>query len=43
MSSDLVDLKDVPGGVQVTYKQTFEAEGETKPVCVAETMARVYF
>ena len=43
MSSDLIDLKDVPGGVQVTYKQTFEVEGETKPACVAETMARIYF
>lgn len=43
MHSDLVDLKDVPGGVQATYKQVFEVEGEKKPACVAETMARLYF
>ncbi len=43
MHSDLVDLKDVPGGVQVTYKQVFEVEGEDKPACVAETIARLYF
>ena len=37
------ELKDVPGGVQVTYRQVFEVEGEDKPACVAETMARLYF
>jgi len=44
MSSTLTELKDIPGGgVQVTYKQTYEIEGEAKPACVAETVARLYF
>lgn len=44
MTSQLVDLKeDSQGGVTVTYKQTFEVEGEDKPCCVADMMARLYF
>jgi acyl dehydratase len=44
MTSVLTDLKEIPGGgVQVTYKQTYEVEGEEKPACVAETLARLYF
>jgi acyl dehydratase len=35
-------LEDVPGGGQLTLELTFEAEGGTKPVCVAETLVRVY-
>lgn len=41
--SQLVDLKDTQGGVTATYKQTIEIEGEEKPACVAEMMARLYF
>ena len=33
---------DVPGGLQITIQQTFEVEGGTKPVCVAESLARVF-
>ena len=44
MTSVLTDLKEIAGGgVQVTYKQTYEVEGEEKPACVAETLARLYF
>lgn len=44
LASELTKLVDVhDGGVQVTYKQTYEIEGETKPACVAETIARLYF
>lgn len=44
MKSMLTDIKDIAGGgVQVTYKQTYEIEGEEKPACVAETVARLYF
>jgi hypothetical protein len=32
----------VPGGAQMTTELTFEREGGDKPVCVAETLARVY-
>jgi acyl dehydratase len=39
----LQSVEDVPGGVQVVYEVTFEIEGGTKPVCVAETVSRYYF
>ena len=32
----------IPGGAQITIELTFEREGGEKPVCVAETLARVY-
>jgi len=36
-----VDAVDsVGGGVQLTCTQSFELEGHTKPVCVAESLAR---
>lgn len=43
MTSHLTELKEISGGVQVTYKQTFEVEGQDKPACVAETVARLFF
>ena len=43
MISQLMDLKEGEGAVTLTYKQTFEVEGEDKPSCVAEMMARLYF
>ena len=30
------------GGFQMTWESTIEREGGTKPVCVAESMARYY-
>ena len=36
------ELEDIPGGAQMTVEVTFEREGGDKPVCVAETIARVY-
>jgi acyl dehydratase len=38
----VVKLEDVPGGAQMTLELTFEREGGEKPVCVAETLVRVY-
>jgi acyl dehydratase len=35
-------LEDVPGGAQMTLELTFEREGGDKPVCIAETLVRVY-
>jgi hypothetical protein len=35
-------VDDIPGGVQFKVKQTFEVDGGSKPVCVAESLARVY-
>ena len=42
MRATLSSVDDVPGGVQLTITQTFEREGEDKPVCVAESVARMY-
>jgi acyl dehydratase len=42
MSAKLASLEEVPGGAQITMALTFEREGGDKPVCVAETLARVY-
>jgi acyl dehydratase len=39
----LDSVEDVTGGVQVVYTLTYEVEGGTKPVCVAETVSRYYF
>jgi acyl dehydratase len=38
----LAAVEDIPGGAQITIVQTFEREGSDKPVCVAESLARVY-
>ena len=42
MRATLSAVDDVAGGVQMTVTQTFEVEGGEKPVCVAESLARVY-
>jgi acyl dehydratase len=42
MTSRLAKLDDIPGGAQITFENTFEVEGGEKPVCVAESVARVY-
>ena len=42
MRAELVGVEDIPGGVQITTKATFEREGGDKPVCVAESLARLY-
>jgi acyl dehydratase len=41
-SPKLKEITDVPGGAQCVFEVTFEREGGDKPVCVAETLARVY-
>ena len=42
MRARLAGVDDVPGGAQVTTELTFEREGGDKPVCVAESLVRVY-
>jgi acyl dehydratase len=42
MRATLSAVDDVPGGVQITITDTFEREGGDKPVCVAESVARMY-
>ncbi len=42
MRAKLASVEDIPGGAQLVTELTFEAEGSEKPVCVAETLVRVY-
>jgi acyl dehydratase len=42
MRATLSSVDDVPGGVQIMVTQTFERDGHEKPVCVAESLARLY-
>ena len=42
MRAKLAKLEDVPGGAQMTVEATFEREGGDKPVCVAQSVVRVY-
>ena len=39
---ELVSVDEVPGGVQVMMRSTFECEGAPKPACVAENLIRYY-
>ena len=41
-SMTLRELSDVAGGLQSVTEVTVERDGGTKPVCVAETVARYY-
>ena len=42
MRATLSEVTEIPGGVQFVVTQTFERDGGDKPVCVAESVARVY-
>ncbi len=42
MRMTVQDVSDIPGGAQLTMLLTFERDGGDKPVCVAETLSRVY-
>ncbi len=42
MRAKVASVESIPGGAQFTLELTFEHEGGDKPVCVAESVARVY-
>src|ERR1700758_4301187 len=42
MRAKLAAVEEIPGGAQIVTELTFEREGGEKPVCVAESLARVY-
>jgi acyl dehydratase len=42
MRARLISVDEVPGGAQLASELTFEREGGEKPVCVAESLTRVY-
>jgi acyl dehydratase len=39
---EIVEVTDVPGGLQVKSKVTVEVQGGEKPACVAECLVRLY-
>ena len=41
-SPKVKEVQDIPGGAQCVFEVTFERDGGEKPVCVAETVVRVY-
>jgi acyl dehydratase len=43
MGAEIVDVQDVPGGVQVTTRNTVEIDGSEKPACVVEALSRFVF
>jgi acyl dehydratase len=42
MHAKLAELEEIPGGAQMIMELTFEREGGDKPVCVAQSVVRVY-
>ena len=42
MRAVLSTVEEVPGGIQAMITQTFEVEGQEKPVCVAEQLVRFF-
>ena len=42
MRAKLASVEEIAGGAQLTTELTFEREGGEKPVCVAESLTRVY-
>jgi acyl dehydratase len=42
MRAAIASVEDIPGGVQLANTLTFEREGGEKPVCVAESLTRLY-
>jgi acyl dehydratase len=43
MGSEIIDVQDVPGGLQVTARNTVEIDGHDKPGCVVEAISRFVF
>ena len=42
MRAKLASVDEIQGGAQIATELTFEHEGTEKPVCVAESLVRVY-
>ncbi|MFZ6712393.1 MaoC family dehydratase [Undibacterium sp. TC9W] len=38
----LLEIEDIKDGAQLNWEVTIEREGQDKPVCVAESISRVY-
>jgi acyl dehydratase len=42
LTATLQDVEEVAGGLQVTASAVIEAQGGSKPVCIAEPVFRFY-
>jgi acyl dehydratase len=42
MRAKVAEVEEIPGGAQIALELTFEREGSEKPVCVAQSLARVF-
>ena len=42
-SGEILDVDEIPGGVQVVVRVTVEIEDGAKPACVADTVSRFLF
>jgi len=42
LTATLVDVEEVKGGLQLTVAGVIEREGSDKPVCVLESVSRLY-
>jgi acyl dehydratase len=42
LTAKVASVEEIPGGAQSTMEMTLEREGGDKPVCVAQTLVRVY-
>jgi acyl dehydratase len=38
--AEIVDVEEIPGGLQTTIRITIEVEGASKPACVIESLSR---
>jgi acyl dehydratase len=43
LGSEILEVTEVPGGVQVICRDTMELEGSEKPACVVESISRWLF
>ena len=41
-SAEILEVSEVPGGLQLKMKGTIEVKGSEKPACVAESLVRLY-
>jgi hypothetical protein len=39
---EILEVSEIPGGLQIKGKVTIEVKGSEKPACVAESLVRVY-
>jgi len=42
LTATLLDVEEVKGGLQLTVAGVIEREGSDKPVCVLESVSRLY-